>query len=194
MRLFQIPKMRPPSHRWPGPVLLAAGCLLLAGCNLSPDVAMTATTADGEKVQVPVGLSANGPVDDGTVFVKLLQFAPFDMGKDKPRAIVFNFIIEFAKGAAPTYVKVQDVTEEPIEDIFTDDHAHLMKKNVWGGTSRPFAPQDEHINWILTLDNNTRLYRFTVKLADGTTHKLIKALIVPAYMKDFMRTQLGLKV
>jgi hypothetical protein len=108
--------------------------------------------------------------------------------------MVFNFVIKFEHGATPTSVKVEDVTEDPILEIYHEDHAHLMKKNVWGGTSRPYAPQDEHVKWILTLDNNIRIYRFTVKLADGTTHVLLKPVMVPAYMKDFIRTQLGLKV
>jgi len=161
---------------------------------MSPDVAASVTIADGTKVNVPMGAALNAPVEDGTVFIEVLQFSPWEMGKDKPRAVVFNFVIKFEKGAAPTSVKVEDVTEEPIEEIFNQENSHLMKKNIWGGTSRPFAPQDEHVKWILTLDNNIRIYRFTVKLADGTTHVLLKPVMIPAYMKDFVRTQLGLKV
>jgi len=195
MRLHLTTFKHAKSH---GALAAAAALLLLGlalgGCNMSPDVAASVTIADGTKVNVPVGAAANAPVDDGTVFIEVLQFAPWDMGKDKPRAVVFNFVIKFEKGAAPTSVKVEDVTEDPIEEIYNDEHAHLMKKNIWGGTTRPFAPQDEHVKWILTLDNNIRIYRFTVKLADGTTHQLMKPVMVPAFMKDFIRTQLGLKV
>lgn len=193
MRLHLSPERSKLRGALPAAAALLLG-LALGGCNMSPDVAASVTIADGTKVNVPVGLAANGPVDDGTVFIEVLQFAPWDMGKDKPRAMVFNFVVKFEKGAAPTSVKVEDVTEDPIEEIFNEEHSHLMKKNVWGGTTRPYAPQDEHVKWILTLDNNIRIYRFTVKLADGTSHVLLKPVMIPAYMKEFIRTQLGLKV
>jgi hypothetical protein len=171
----------------------AATLLLCVGCSMSPDVATIVTIADGTKVDVPLGANGNQPVSDDAVSIRLLQFSPWDMGPDKPKAVAFHFIVEFLKGAQPTSIKIEDVTEDPIELIYEDDHAHLTKGNIWGAGSRPFAPQDEHVKWILTLDNNVRVYKFTVKLADGTVHTLLKPIIIPGFMKDFMRTQLGLK-
>jgi len=37
------------------------------------------------------------------------------------------------------------------------------------------------------------VYRFTVLLKDGTTHVLLRPIFVPAPMKDFIRSQLGIK-
>lgn len=170
-----------------------ATLLLGVGCSMSPDVATIVTIADGTKVDVPLGANSSQPVGDEAMVIKLLQFSPWDMGPDKPKAIAFRFIIEFLKGAQPTSIVIEDVTEDPVELIYQDNHAHLIKGNVWGAGSRPFAPQDEHVKWILTLDNNVRVYRFTVKLADGSVHTLLKPIIIPGFMKDFMRTQLGLK-
>jgi hypothetical protein len=159
---------------------------------MQPNVSVRVTVADGSTMDVPL-TQAPPPVTDGVVSVKNFQFAPWDMGKDKPKAITFTFVVGFAEGAEPASVVVDDFTEQPILEIFADKNAHVVKDHLWGAVTLPFAPQDEHVKWVLNLDNNVRVYRFTIKLRDGTTHVLLRPIFVPAQMKDFMRTQLGVK-
>jgi hypothetical protein len=94
-------------------------------------------------------------------------------------------------GAKPVAVAVDDVTDMPILSIITDNAPVLTKDNVWNNVSLPHHPVDEYAKWMLTLENSIRVYRFTVKMADGTTHVLWYPIFVPTNMKSFMRGQLG---
>jgi|GEM_PF-1295255 len=177
----------------PSRALLAAVLSALvagSGCLMQPSVSANVTTADGQTLEVPLG-QGNVPVTDGVVSIKNFQFAPWDMGPNKPKAITFTFVVGFAPGSEPSSIVVDDFTEAPILQIFADMKAHIVKDNLWGAVSPPFAPQDEHVKWVLNLDNAVRVYRFTVKLRDGSTHVLLKPMFIPAQMKNFMRTQLG---
>jgi hypothetical protein len=177
-----------------GSLLFAAAVILLGqtGCLMAPSISLSVTTADGEKLDVPLNSDAQ-PATDGTMTVKVFQFSPWQVAPDKPKEITFSVIVEFVPGSKLASISIDDVTEAPIENIYSDAHAHIVKNNVWGTVTRPYAPQDEHVNWILTVENSVRIYRFTAKLEDGTTHSVLKPLFVPSGVKDFMRTQLGLK-
>jgi hypothetical protein len=167
---------------------LALAALGHSGCQMTPDYAMSVTSADGQKLQVPF----SGPpaiTTDGVVTVNAIQFAPWELdANNKAKTVAFSFLIGFAPGSVPQ--KIQDDTEMPILSIFEDDHAKIVKNNLWAGVSKPFAPSDEHVNWVLNLDNNVRVYRVTVTLKDGTTHVLYKPVLIPAAMKQFMRSRL----
>jgi hypothetical protein len=169
---------------------LALAALGLAGCVMSPDIAMSVTTADGQKIEVPFN-TAPAPVTDGVVTVQQLQFAPWDVDdQHKAKTLAFTFLIQFAPGSEPTRILVEDDTELPILAIFESDNPKIVKNNLWAGVSRPFAPSDEHVNWVLNLDNNVRVYRVTVTLKDGTKHVLLKPVMVPTAMKTFMQKRL----
>ena len=177
------------------PVLILALAALLVGgssCLMQPSVSVRITVADGSSMDVPL-TEVPPPVTDGVVTIRSFQFAPWDMGKDKPKAVAFTIAMAFAAGSAPESIRVEDFTEQPILEIFTDTHARVGKDGLYAGVSKPFAPEDEHVKWIMNLDNNVRVYRFTVKLKDGTTHVLLRPIFVPAPMKDFIRNQLGIK-
>jgi hypothetical protein len=188
-RLLKLP-MHPGRALALSTVILSA---LLAGpgCQFAPSVSAKVTTADGETIEVPLE-SGNTPVTDGIVTVRNFQFAPWDMGPDKPKALTFTFVVGFKEGYEPSSVLVEDFTEQPILQVFSDPKAHPSRNHFWAAVTTPYAPQDPHMNWMLDLDNSIRLYRFTVKLKDGTTHVLLKPMFVPAQMKMFMRTQLGI--
>ncbi len=169
---------------------LALAAAVLTGCQMAPEYAMSVTTADGQKLQVPFG-GAPAPVTDGVVTVNSIQFAPWEMNADnKAKTLAFSFLIQFAHGSKPAKIVIEDDTDAPILMIFEDDNPHIVKNNLWAGVSKPFAPSDEHVNWILNLDNNVRVYRVTVTLKDGTSHVLLKPVLVPAGMKSFMQKRL----
>jgi hypothetical protein len=175
-------------HSVAAAVLLAATGL--AGCLMQPEVAMSVTSADGQKIEVPF----NGPpvpVTDGIVTVNQFQFAPWELDADnKAKTLAFSFLIHFAPGAVPTKIVIEDDTELPILMLFEDDSPKIVKNGLWAGISKPFAPSDEHVNWVLDLDNNVRIYRVTVTLKDGTKHVLLKPVLVPSAMKAYMRKRL----
>jgi hypothetical protein len=172
--------------------MLALACALagLAGCLMQPSYSVSVTTADGVTIEVPL-TSGNVIVSDDLISVNSFQFAPWDMGADKPKGIVFTFVLSFKQNAAMTKFVVDDVTEAPILQVYEDLNPKLAKGNLYGGISHPFSAYDEHVKWVLNLDNNVRAYRFTITMADGSVHVLRKPIFIPAQMKVFVRTQLG---
>jgi hypothetical protein len=168
---------------------LATALLVLCGCVVRPDVSIRVTTADNQVIDLPL-TTAPGPVGDGVVTVHSLQVAPWDMDKDRGKAktLAFTFVVQFKPGSVPSRISIEDVTEAPILPIYEDKAPKLEKNNMWGAVSSPISPHDEHINWLLTLDNSVRVYRFTVKLADGSTHVVYKSVFLSAQMKNFIRS------
>lgn len=165
-----------------------AAALMMGGCLLKPDFSVVVTSADGVQMEVPLS-SAPIQAEDGPVKLLNLQFAPWKM--EKGTGIAFSMGLEFKNGAKPTSILLEEDTEEPILPLLTDNNPKLGKGDRWLGVSQAFYPTDEHVNWVMTLDNGVRVYRVTVKLADGTTHVLRTPIFVPAASKAFMRTQLG---
>ena len=188
---FLLLPMTPDHPRLIPPLALALVLFGLSACNLQPSVSLKVTDADGEELEVPLS-SVPPPVTDGVVTVKSFTFAPWDMGPDKPKALTFSFIVGFADGAVPKSIVIDDFTEQPVLQVFADMNAHVVKDHLWGAVSVPYAPQDEHVKWVLNLDNNVRVYRFTIILKDGSKHVLLKPIFIPSQMKVFMRTQLGI--
>jgi hypothetical protein len=182
-----------PLNTLPKPLIaaLSLSALCLAGCVMQPDVAMSVTTADGQKIEVPFS-GAPPPTTDGVVTVEQLQFAPWDVDQQQHKAttLAFSFIIRFKPGSEPARILIEDDTELPILTLFESRNPRIVKDNLWAGLSRPFSPSDEHVNWVLNLDNSVRVYRVTVTLKDGTTHVLLKPVLVPAAMKSFMQKRL----
>jgi hypothetical protein len=150
--------------------------------------AVKMTTADGTDVEVP--LSAGSPeIGDDAIDIVKLQFTPWPMDKGKGMAIGFDVL--FKSGAKPVAIAVDDVSDEPILSVYTDKEPKLTPKHHWIAVSPAHNAADEYAKWLLTLDNSIKVYRFTIKLADGSTHVLRYPLFVPAQMKGFMRTELG---
>jgi|SRR5271165_7559741 len=166
----------------------AAASLAVAGCLMQPSYSASVTTADGVQIEVPL---SRDPVvvDDGTVSVKRFQFAPWALEGGK--GLAFAFELEFKGGSKPEEISVDDVSDTPILGVYTDKSPKLSKDNLWKAVSPPHHPADELVKWMMTLDNTVKVYRFTVRLADGTTHVLRYPIFAPVQMKSFMKGQLG---
>jgi hypothetical protein len=168
---------------------LASVLLGCGGCLMQPSISAKVVTVDGQTVEVPLN-SVAVPVTDDVVTINTLQFSPWVV-PDKPKQITFSSIIKFKEGAVPTHIVITDVTEDPVQEIVNEPSPKIVKDGLIGIISRPYLPDDEHVKWVLTLDNNVRAYRYTITLADGTIHVLYRGVFVPANMKNLMRFQLG---
>jgi hypothetical protein len=174
-----------------------AGILALAlagfpGCSMSPNIAMKVTTADGVEIEVPLNTLPE-PATDGVVTLEPIHIAPWNLDENgKAKTLTYTFLVQFKQGYKPADVLIEDVTEDPILEIFHDKDpaTHLSKLNFWGGVSAPFAPPDEHVKWILTLDNSVRVYRFTIRTTDGASHVLRAPLVVSMRMKSSVQAHL----
>jgi hypothetical protein len=170
------------------PGALAAVSLGVTGCLIQGNYSAKVTTADGVQIDVPLSREPV-VVDDGTVSVKKFLFQPLPM--DKGKGLALAFMLEFKQGAKPVAIQVDDISDTPILSVHTDNAPALSNKNMWSAGTPPRGSADDLVKWIMTLENTVKAYRFTVRLADGTTHVLRYPIFAPAPMKAYMRAQLG---
>lgn len=158
---------------------------------MQPSFSVKTTTGDGVLMEVPL-TSEPQVVADDVMNVKKLVLTPMPIDKEgKIRGLALAIQIVFVKGATPVFIQVDDVSDEPILRVATDPHPTLTKENHWNTLTAPHSPMDEYSKWVMTLDNTIRVIRFTVKLADGSTHVLRYPIFVPQRGKAIIRYELG---
>jgi hypothetical protein len=172
-------------------VALAGITLAVSGCLLQATYSIKITTGDNVVMEVPVTASAQLHAADDAMTVVNFRFVP--LTKDQEKALGYFFDVEFLGDSRPASVTVDDVSELPILNILEDKAPKMVNKVHWFGTSKPYNPADEHLAWVGTLDNGVRVFRFTVKLTDGTTHVIRLPILMPGNTKMIFRSELGLK-
>jgi len=167
---------------------VSAAALGAAGCLMQASYSANVTTADGAQIEVPLSREAV-VVDDGAVGVKSFRFEP--VAVEGGKGLAFGFELEFHPGVKPVSIVVDDVSDQPILSVYADNAPAFAKKDIWRALSPPHGAADPLVGWLSTLDNTVKVYRFTVKLSDGTTHVLRYPIFAPAQMKAIMRANLG---
>jgi hypothetical protein len=165
--------------------------LAVSGCLLQADYSIKITTGDDVVMEVPVTAKTQINASDDAVKVVNFRFVP--LSKDLDKAMGYLFELQFLGGSRPSSILVDDVSEAPILSILEDKAPKMIKNDHWVGTSMPYNPADVHLAWVTTLDNGVRVFRFTVKLTDGTTHVLRLPILMPANTKGIFRYELGIK-
>jgi hypothetical protein len=155
---------------------------------MQPSFSAKTTTADGVVIEVPMSRTPL-VIEDDDLKVNRVLFTPVKV--DKAFALTILFQLEFHKGQKPVLITVDDVSDEPILNVLTVKDPPLTDQNHWNAASPPHNPADEYAKWMLTLDTTIKVYRFTVKLNNGTTHVLYYPVYVPGMMKNVMRAQMG---
>jgi hypothetical protein len=179
----------PRLSRWTLASAALALLMLPAGCLMHPTWDATATTADGVVVDVPVG-SFKVDVTDEVVEVVKLQFLPLT-NKDGSKRLAVIFEVVFHGGAKPVSIVINDVTEAPILQVFGDYSPKVLANGHWTGATAPLNPTNNLLKFLTNIDNSIRIYRFIVKLTDGTSHVLNVPILVPGFYKEFMFKEAG---
>jgi hypothetical protein len=169
---------------------LAALSLAVSGCLVNASYNVKVTTADDVEMEVPLTQKAEITAADEVMKVANFRFVP--LAKDQERAMGYFFDLQFIGGNKPASVSVDDVSEAPILAVLRDD-APKLENGHWIGKTAPYSPADQHLEWITTLDNGVRVFRFTVKLTDGRTDVLRLPIVMPQGTKTIFRAQLGIK-
>lgn len=170
---------------------LAGIALAFSGCSMQPDYSVKITTGDNVEMEVPI--TSSPVLNTGDEAVRVVDFRFVPLSKDQVKAMGYLFDLKFLAGNRPTSVVVDDVSDQPILGVIDDPTPKLSNTDHWVGSSPPYNPADEHVNWVSLLDNGVRVFRFTVKLKDGTTHVFRLPLLMPANTKQMFRNQLGIK-
>jgi hypothetical protein len=169
----------------------AAAALALSACSIAPSFSVRVESADGVTMEVP--LTARPEIDGGDAIASVKQFRYIPLVKGTDRAMGYHIELRFKGTARPTSIVVADVSDDPILSIADDEAPKFAKDGSWDTNAGPYNPNDPHMNWLLTLDNGARIYRFTMMFADGTTDVFRLPILMPGSTKAIFRAELGLK-
>jgi hypothetical protein len=158
----------------------------LTGCMSTGEVIAMVPLADGTKLQVP--MSGRGPQPTQTDDAQVTA-ATFDL-QAAEHTLTYHLGFKLRRPATVQHVQVADLAgDKPI--VIVDDSAPKLTNDEWRSSVEPWPANDARLQWLYTVENSIRVYRFTIDLADGRHVVLDQAQIVPAFGKEQIRRQLG---
>ena len=180
------------SHRIPLVGLLSAlavFALSLAGCGTGATVLVPVL---GGRERVRVEFTNHGPAHaeaDGFE----VQFAGF-INNTPPKTPDFGFTVSVAKNTPPPRrITVEDITEEAPVPYLTDE-APVVKDGAWRGVIAGIDAHDPRTEWLYRVNNDLRIFRFTIIADDGHKIVLDQASNYPTYIKTAIRITFGEKL
>lgn len=159
------------------PALLAFG---LAGCTT--EATYTHTLYTGQRITFRL---INGAAEHAKIDGIETDNPKID---PDPKEHKFRYLVHLhdASGAGLKSVKVEDVSDDkPV--MLVDDEQPKLTNHVWAGISAPYDLSDESSKWLTYLDESVRVYRFTVVRPDGHPVVLYESLILPPFVKAYLR-------
>ncbi len=111
--------------------------------------------------------------------------------KTKQGRYVFSFL-QKNKHDRPIRVKVEDVTDDTAL-LLTDDRAATLTDGHWQWQGEAMTFDAANAKWLFELENSIRIYRFTIETANGSEWILYEAASYPAFVKTYLRQELGLE-
>lgn len=166
-------------------LLSAGGCVTGSRGNTT----MLIPVAGGRE-KVRVEFTRNGPAHpsaDG--FAVISAGVVLDPTR---RQLDFGFELAVKPATPPRRVTVEDITDDTALLYITDEKP-VVDGGRWRGTVLAISPSEPRAEWISRLNDEIRIYRFTVVAADGHTVVLDQARSYPGYVKSVIRVGLGEK-
>ena len=164
--------------------LLSVG--FLAGCGGAVSLQIPISGATTASIEFAKGVPLHAENDDIRIEKALLNI------DYKTKLTNYEFIFrQLNKGDRPTYVKVEDVTDDSCQTL-VEDRQPVLKDERWTGTTPPLTPDESNSKWLFELENSIRVYRFTILTSRGRTWVLYEASSYPGYAKSYYREHLGL--
>ncbi len=167
---------------------LAVFSLLFAGCGTRGTTMLVPVNGGRERVRVD--FTSHGPAHaeaDGFE----VQFAGF-LPNPAPKTPDFCFTLSIHGVPPPRRITVEDITDEAPVLFFTDENP-TVKNEAWRGLITGIDAHDPRTAWLYHVNDDLRIYRFTVIAADGHKVVLDQASNYPNYIKTAIRTFFGEK-
>jgi len=162
--------------------LLSVG---LVGCATG-SFEMVATGAGGEKIRVPLGANGVEFTNEAGVQVRMASFAP-----NADKKIVYEFVFTDHRKRGLRRVRVEDVSDDAAVNLADDAQPKGELDGTWRGGSEALEFNDPRMNWLATISNSLRVFRFTLTFSDGQTLVLHQGTLYPAAMKSAVRHAFG---
>jgi hypothetical protein len=141
--------------------LLSLG--FLAGCGGAVSLQIPISGATTASIDFAKGMPLHAENDDIRIEKALLDI------DFKSKQAHYDFVFrQLNKGDQPTYVKVEDVTDDTSQTL-VEDRQPVLKDERWSGRTPVMTPDESNAKWLFELENSIRVYRFTILTARGRT-------------------------
>ena len=168
------------------PLCVALG--LLAGCATGTiSIKMPISGGDIVPLELGKGGFVHAENDDFKIEKALIVLD----GKTKQGTFSAEFLAK--TGRTPQSVEVVDVSDDTPKPFTTDTHPTLNKDQKWTWQSDPFTPDPANAKWLFEIENSVRVYRFTIVTSDGRRLVMYEGASYPAFIKTYIRKQMGLE-
>lgn len=164
---------------------------LWSGCQAPGmgGIDMVVPISGGQKINVP--LTRQGPLKAENADLAVTNATLIADIKTKQCAYLFSFIEKHHFGLRR--VTVEDVSDDQPVVMCDDTHPTVGQHNDWHVLTPKFTPTPDNIHWLMEVDYNMRIYRFTVVKDDGQTDVLYNAQDYGNPIKHFFRVGFGLE-
>jgi hypothetical protein len=167
---------------------LAVFSLSLDGCSSGATVLVPVM---GGREKVRVEFTSHGPAHASADGFEVTQagFVP----NPAPKPPDFSFTVSVKGVPPPRRIVIEDITEETAVLFFKDENP-TVKDGMWHGLIAGIDAHDPRTEWLYRLNNDLRIYRFTITTADGHTLVLDQPSNYPTFLKMAIRTSFGEKL
>ena len=161
---------------------------LLAGCSTG-SLSLQIPIAGQQTVMID--FSGGNPVNAENGDVRVEKSNLILDSKTKQGSYVFAFLQKNRRDQ-PARVKVEDVTDDTAVTL-VDDRTPRLADGHWQWKGEPMTFDATNAKWLFEIENSVRVYRFTIETANGNEWILYQAATYPAFVKTYLRQQLGLE-
>ncbi|HZZ58948.1 MAG TPA: hypothetical protein VFE31_14035 [Opitutaceae bacterium] len=162
-----------------------------AGCQAPGmgGIALNAEISGGSKVEIPI--NRHGAIkaeNDDLRVTDATLIADF-----KVRLCCYAFGFQEKHPFGLRRVMVEDVTDDQPVVMIDDRHPRLVGNHYWRAVTPRFTPTPDNIHWLMEVDYNMRIYRFTIVKDDGQTEVLYDGQDYGNPVKEYIRIGMGLE-
>jgi hypothetical protein len=167
-------------------VCFGAGVIWAAAAFAQQTKTMQLRIAGGKTISATVDDRGPFPAEDARVKIEVAGILIRFREDRKEPQLVWNFSFRAKVSQPVSWVKVDDVTEDPVVGLVSDSQPAL-KENVWSGIAQPIAISKDTIPWLYDSKPMVKVFRFTVRYQDDSEAILHQLAWYPASFKETVR-------
>ena len=143
--------------------------------------------AEGRRISVAVMDGGPVPAENERLKIEIAGMVVSAAQDSQPGpALIWNFSFRVKDGASLGAVAVDDVTADPIA-VMVNDNAPVLQNGTWGGRARPLLINARDLPWLYEPKPTIKVFRFTVRHADGEVSVLHQLAWFPVPTKNVIR-------
>jgi|SRR6266850_2107733 len=143
--------------------------------------------AGGQRISVAIADAGPVPAENERLKIEVAGMLIRAAHEGQPGPfLLWNFSFRSKDGFVPIAVAVDDVTADPLVAV-VNDTAPVLQNAIWGGRARPILINATNLPWVYEEKPTIKVFRFTVRQADGSASVLHQLAWFPASAKKAIR-------